>query len=432
MTTKRVTIAVVSMAAVLAGLGAWTTADAAPTSDRVSVAQVATERDRDTRAEVRFRPKKGVSFNVPGSQEINAKVLRAIRHSPKRSKIRAMTWNFNSWVFVNALRAAHNRGVSVRIIMARTLANEQGPNGPFAVMRRALAGGNNNSRRPAMKSWFRTCSHSCRGTGGAMHSKLYLFSKVGRAKQVVMSSSANLTGSAASAQYNDMYTIVGRKKPYAVSIKVFNEAAKDRPAPYRGYQDGKIRGWFTPNKGRPDLPYQMLNNVKCQGARGAGIRGRTSIRIAQDVFNGDRGAKIARRIKELHRFGCNVRIVYSQMAGQSREILAGVPKNHLVSDRDGDGAYDIYLHMKAMSISGFYGRNRGARIVYNGTANFSGIGLIADENGLVIERDGVERAYGRQINRLFNIHLKSVPLDPEVEESVERGLVIDPYRNMEQ
>ena len=49
-----------------------------------------------------------------------------------------MTWNFNSWVFVNALRAAHNRGASVRIIMARSLANEQGPNGPFGVMRRAL------------------------------------------------------------------------------------------------------------------------------------------------------------------------------------------------------------------------------------------------------------------------------------------------------
>ena len=434
MTTKRVTIVVVSMAAALAThLGAGATAGATAPVDRVSAAaQIAADNDRagerEAKAPVRFRPRKGVSFNVPGSQAINSKVLRAIRYTPKGSKIRAMTWNFNSWVFVNALRAAHNRGVSVRIIMARTLANEQGPNGPFNVMRRALAGGNNNSRRQEMKSWFRTCSHSCRGTAGAMHSKLYLFSKVGRAKRVVMSSSANLTGSAASNQYNDMYTITERKKPYNVSIKVFNEAAQDRPAPWRGYKDGTIMGWFTPNKGRPDLPYQMLNAVKCHGARGAGIRGRTAIRIAQDVFNGNRGAKIARRIKALHRNGCNVRIVYSQMAGQSRAILAGVPKNHLVSDRDGDGAFDIYLHMKAMSISGYFGKDRGTRIVFNGTANFSGIGLIADENGLVIRRDGVERQYGRQINRLFNIHLRSVPRDPD---KVERGEVIDPYRNME-
>ena len=81
--------------------------------------------------------------------------------------------------------------------------------------------------------------------------------------------------------------------------------------------------------------------------------------------------------------------------------------------------------MKAMSISGYFGKDRGARIVFNGTRT-SGIGLIADENGLVIRRDGVERQYGRQINRLFNIHLRSVPLDPEVQEDVERGQVIDP------
>ena len=433
MTTKSWTIAVVSMATVLAGLGAWTTAEAAP-ADRISVANIATDKDRgverEAKAPARFRVEKGVSFNAPRSQAINSKVLRAIRHTPKHGKIRAMTWNFNSWVFVGALRAAHKRGASVRIIMARTLANEQGPNGPFAVMRRALASGN-KGRRQQYKSWFRTCSHSCRGTRGAMHSKLYLFSKVGRSTRVVMSSSANMTGSAATAQWNDMYTITERKKPYNVSIKVFNEAARDRPAPWHSYTDGTITGWFNPNNGRPDRPFQMLKKVKCHGAKGAGIRGRTSIRIAQDVFNGARGAKIARRIKELQRRGCNIRLVYSQLVGPSRGILAGVPKNHLVADRDGDGAYDIYLHMKAMSISGNYGNDRGTRIVFNGSANWSGLGLMADEQGLVIRRDGVERQYGRQINKLFNIHLRSVPLDPEVQEKVERGKVIDPYRNME-
>jgi len=434
-TTKRVTIAMVSIAAVIATLGAYTAADASLVEGTSSVRPAGSHADRVQERNARppkdrFRPKKGVSFNSPGDQTINAKVLRAIQHTPKGAKIRAMTWNFNSWVFVNKLREAHNRGVSVRIIMARSLANEQGPNGHFAQMRRALKGGNNAKRRPEMKSWFRTCSNSCRGRGGAMHSKLYLFSQVGQAKRVVMSSSANLTGSAAANQWNDMYTITERRVPYKVSIQVFNEAAKDRLAPWRSYKDGSIRGWFTPNRGRPDLPYEMLKDVRCKGAKGAGINGRTSIRIAQDVFNGDRGAKIARQIKFLHQRGCNIRIVYSQMAGQSRAILAGVPKNHLVRDGDGDGAYDIYLHMKAMAISGNYRGDRGARIVFNGTANFSGIGLIADENGLVIERDRVEKLYGQRINKLFRIHLTSVPLDPDLA-ARRGGAPIDPYRNME-
>lgn len=431
MTTKRVTIAVVSMAAVLATLGT-STAAAAQVVDGTSVARAAAvHADRDGKPKPptdKFHPEKGLSFNSPGDQTINSKLLRAIDHSHKGSKIRAMTWNFNSWVFVNHLRDAHNRGVSVRIIMARTLANEQGPNGPYAQLKRALA--QNGKRHAQMKSWFRTCSNSCRGHGGAMHSKLYLFSQVGRASKVVMSSSANMTGSAASNQWNDMYTIVGRKLPYKTSIMVFNEAALDRLAPWHTYQDGKIRGWFAPNRGRPDLPYEMLNDIKCKGAKGAGINGHTSIRIAQDVFNGGRGAKIAKRIKFLWQHGCNIRIVYSQMAGKSRAILAGVPKNHLVRDGDGDGAYDIYLHMKAMSISGNYKGDPGARIVFNGTANWSGIGLIGDENGLVIEKDSVERAYGARINKLFNIHLVSVPLDPDL--GVEGRLgTIDRYRNME-
>lgn len=428
MTTKRMTIAMVSMAAVLATSLGTSTAGAAPIEGMaVEVAGAAGAGDRV--AEVagdRFRPKKGVSFNSPGSQEINSKVIRAIDHTPKGAKIRAMTWNFNSWVFVNHLRDAHNRGVSVRIIMARSLANEQSGNGPYAQLKRALS--RNGNRKPEMRSWFRTCSNSCRGTGGAMHSKLYLFSRVGAAKQVVMSSSANMTGSAASSQWNDMFTIVDRPVPYKVSIKVFNEAGLDRLAPWHTYQDRFIRGWFNPNRGRPDLPFEMLNDVKCRGARGAGINGRTAIRIAQDVFNGNRGAKIARRIKELHRQGCNIRIVYSQMAGKSRAALAGVPKNHLVRDGDGDCAYDIYLHMKAMSISGHYKNDRSTRIVFNGSANWSGLGLIADENGLVIENDAVERLYGRQINRLFNIRLSSPPCTPP---TLARGEVFDPYMNME-
>ena len=429
MTTKRVTMAMVSTAAVLATcLGTSTAADAG-LSDGPSFSSVgsAAANDADNKAKPdRFRTKPGTTFNGPGSQAINSKVLRAIDHTPKGGKIRAMTWNFNSWTFVNRLRAAHYRGVSVRIIMARSLAYEQGPNGPFAQMKRALA--NNGNRRPEMRSWFRTCSNSCRGTGGAMHSKLYLFSEVGQSKRVVMSSSANMTGSAASNQWNDMFTIVDRKVPYRTSIKVFNEAGRDRVAPWHTYEDRFIRGWFNPSRGRPDIPYEMLNDVRCRGARGGGINGRTAIRIAQDVFNGGRGAKIARRIKQLHNQGCNIRIVYSQMAKQSRAILAGVPKNHLVRDRDGDCAYDIYLHMKAMSISGFYKKDRGARIVFNGTANWSGIGLFADENGLVIEKDEVERLYGRQINRLFGIRLSSPPCTPP---ALERGQVFDPYRNME-
>jgi hypothetical protein len=372
----------------------------------------------------RYRPAPGVTFNTPGDQSINNKVLRAVRHTFKRNKIRAMTWNLNSWVFVRALREAHQRGASVRVIMSRQLAREQGRRGPFRTLQRALAKGS-KSRPKQYRSWARTCSNSCRGRRGAMHTKMYVFSRSGAQRRVVMSSSANLTGAAARNQYNDMFTITGNKVPYRRSIKVFNQAAQDRPFAPLVYKSGAVRGWFQPRGNRVDLPMRMLDQVRCHGARGAGINGRTSIRIAQDVILGDRGIRIARKIRSLHRHGCNVRLVYSQLGGRIWKILRNVPRNHLVRDRDGDGAYDVYLHMKAMAISGRYGRSRGARIVYQGSENWSGLAKVSDEQGLIIRRDGVEKKYGRQINKLFGIRLvsaRAVPGQPPVD---------DPYQNME-
>ena len=174
----------------------------------------------------------GRHLQRPGQQSINDKVLRAIRHSQRGSKIRAMTWNFNSWVFVRALRRAHKRGVSVRVIMARSLAQEQGRGGPYNTLRRALQRGD---RRPEMRSWFHTCAHSCRGRGGSMHAKMYIFSRTGAQRRVVMSSSANMTGSAATVQYNDMFTVVGSKPAFRGSMNTFNEASRDRPARARVY-----------------------------------------------------------------------------------------------------------------------------------------------------------------------------------------------------
>ncbi len=382
----------------------------------------ATSASADGRERARYRPSAGVTFNSPGDFEINNKVLRAIRHTQRGEKIRVMTWNLSGWSFVNALRKAHQRGVSVRVIMARSLAREQGPNGPYRTLKRALK---KQHRKAEMRSWFRTCQNSCRGKRGAMHTKMYLFSKTGAQPKVVMSSSANLTGAAATNQYNDMYTVRGAKKAYKASIKVFNQAGRDRRARPVVYQAGKIRGWFQPRTGRNDIVMNMLKKVHCKGARGAGIKGRTSIRIAQDVLLGKRGIRIAKRLRELNQRGCNIRLVYSQLGGNVYKLLRWIPRNHLVQDRDGDGAYDVYLHMKAMAISGHYGGQRDARVVYQGSENWSPLAAMSDEQGLIINRDSVERKYGKRINRLFNTHLPSARPLPRAQQAP------NPYVNME-
>jgi len=361
--------------------------------------QVAQDRDgrlgETTKAKYKVAP--GVTFNTPFKNQyaIKNKLSRAIRHTPKGEKIRVMTWNFQAVGLTNDLINAHKRGVSVRLFMARSLVN-----GEFRRLTSALKKGN-KKRTKAMRSWTRTCSNSCRGKAGAMHSKWVTISRAGRSKWVVMQGSANLTGAASVNQWNDWHTTVGRRKIYKAYQRVFSESAKDRKAKAFTKREGDTVAWFAPRGGRKDLVLSMLNDVKCKGAKGAGIKGRTAIRIASAVIQNDRGQRIARQIKNLHNRGCNIRMVYTMSSNNVMSILRGVPVRHLAYDNNGDGSYDDYLHMKSMTISGNWRGDRGARVVFNGSANWSTIGQISDEQGMIVRRDSLEKKYGKWINGLY-------------------------------
>lgn len=404
-------------------------ASAASVATAAPAAAAAAERKRRP-----FRVKKGLTVTNPLNHtrdNINAQIHAAINHTRKGATIRMMSWNFDSWPYVRALTAAHQRGVSVQLIMARTLFKAQAANKPAKVLARNLAKG--NKRRPAaMRSWVRTCSHSCRGRGGAMHSKWYAFSQSGASKQVVMNTSANLTAAAGgSVQWNDMYTTVGREKIYQQYMLVFRQSKRDRRFPYLEFRDKDITGFFFPLNGARHPAMRMLNRVRCTGAVRAGVNGRTSIRAAIDVFNNEIGLRLARKLQQLHRQGCNVRVVYSQVARKIYPVIRSMPFNHLVQDRDGDGSYDRYLHSKVLTISGNYAGNPTERIVLNGSANWSGTGISSDEQGMIINRDAVEKRYSAWINEMFRIKLESAPLDPELAEDSGRRVPIDPYANME-
>ncbi|MEJ7741655.1 MAG: hypothetical protein WKF73_03370 [Nocardioidaceae bacterium] len=59
------------------------------------------------------------------------------------------------------------------------------------------------------------CRNGCRGSRpAAMHSKFYLFSKVGLASKVTMVSSANLTFGGVFKGWNDLFTVVGNNVLY--------------------------------------------------------------------------------------------------------------------------------------------------------------------------------------------------------------------------
>lgn len=363
-----------------------------------------------------YTPRTGVKINHPlrpkMRRNINAHVLKTIRSTPRGAKIRMISWNVRSGPYRRALLKAHNRGVSVRILMSNGVAMRQAPNQDYGILKRGLKKGN-KKRSGEMKSWMRTCKAACRGPNGIAHAKWFIFSKAGKANWVVMAGSANLTEVSTTNQWNDMYTVTGNRGLYHQFDRVFGQAARDRtahPAYVQYTASPGMKAWFLPYRGakaKGDPVLNMLRPVICSGAKGAGINGKTSIRIAQTAILDARGQEIAKRLKYLHNHGCNVRITYTVLGPDVGRILrrdggrGAIPMRQIAQDFDGDGSFDRYLHMKTLTISGHYGGDRAAHRTYNGSQNWTQVGLNSDEAGFILKSIGVERKYSRWINELF-------------------------------
>ena len=379
------------------------------------VQQVSAAQATESNAPRNYSPQLGPLFNDPLSDAKARRINRHIRWSiesvPKGERIRIFSWNISSDAFEKALIHAHQRGVSVRVLMSNGIADSQDDTGSYRRLKRALAQ-HQASRRPSQKSWVRTCTNSCRGKSGAAHSKFFLFSKVGKRHDVVMVGSPNMTRSAALNQWNELITFTNRPTLYSTFISVFDQSAHDQPVtpPYVTAEEGDTSSWFTPYTGPPtgDPVLALLGNVKCKGAtHRSGINGFTKIRIAGDAFVGDRGLRIAEKIRQLNNWGCNIKLLYAVMGKRiastlfSKKGRGPVRARHYVQDLDCDGLYDNYIHMKSIAISGHYGTDTSTYMTLNGSNNWSGFGAASDDAGLVVEREGLERKYADWIDHLW-------------------------------
>ena len=390
----------------------------------------------------RYSPAPGVVFNAAlgrraDRNRVFGKIIAAINHAPAKSRIRIMSWNIMSRTAVDALIRAQLRGVKIRVLMDNTNLVDV-PNPGFKRLKATFK--RNNQKIPQQRrSYAKTCVGSCRGQRGAAHSKFYLFSKTGKAKNVVMQGSANLTVAGAVNQWNDLYTWVDNKQLYKFAVRVHHQMWRDQPVVQQFVQldTGKDLLGFTPligPGGRTADPIQsLLGEVQCLGATGgAGKGGRTVIRAAPDVMRNERGMAIAARLKDLYAQGCDVRIAYTVMGVDVFRFLnqptarGVVPKKHLVQDFDGDGEFDNYFHLKALTINGVFSGNPTSWLTLNGSSNWSGFAAVSDENFGVIRRRNTTMKYQHFIDYWYENFPKSKPRVL----SRMRG-VVDPYAHVD-
>jgi phosphatidylserine/phosphatidylglycerophosphate/cardiolipin synthase-like enzyme len=410
-------------------------------------AQPGAPQNVDKKPPERYDVPVGVRTNNPlGSREARRRIISHLLHTinsvPGGQKIRFATWNMRSDDIVNALIAAHRRGVSVRVVIDRLNANPDNPNRGFARLTRALKSGQ-GQRPPGMKSFTRRCASSCRAPRGIAHVKFYLFSKVRTARNksvddVVMFGSANATDLAAYAQWNDVYTVRGQGAVYREFDHIFGQMTRDHRVvqPYETYQHGNMTLYFYPYRGvgtERDPLMEVLDSIDCKGATdGTGTHGFTKIRIAQTSIWDDRGIAIARQLAAMWNRGCDIKLVYAVLGNVVRRILrraprGGVPIRQIAQDFNRDGEYDRYLHMKNMAVSGVYAGVTDAQVVWNGSANWTPVALESDEVVARIYSSKLRQRYSRWVDYLYS-HPPKFSCNPICGGPVNRG--VDPYAKM--
>jgi hypothetical protein len=404
---KRVSLALALVLAVLAGMSATSTP-----AVRAEAAVVPP----------RFTPTTGVLFNNPDGTLAQQYVLldnlgKAVDAAPPGSVIRFATYSFSYQPLVDQLLRAYARGVQVRLLIDSHSETPQ-----ILQLRKTLG------TSTARTSYARTCTYGCMSSKPSfLHSKLYMFSTSGKAKQVVVISSANPARTGATGSWNNHYTIVGNETLYLANLRNFNDMLKDRTNTgyYRTASSGPYKVYFFPRGGKDrfsDTYYNVLSSVKCRGvAPGYGSNGRTVIKISMYRWTTLR-RNLAQKLRELQGQGCLIQAVYPADTVEApvvRELLAyngPYGKIKLYNgrlDRDKDGELDLYVHSKYLIINGGYGSRNDVKAVYTGSPNFTSNSLReSNETALRIGIDSVYDAFDKNFNFMrdrYSIPVTKVP-----------------------
>ncbi|MBO9521036.1 MAG: hypothetical protein J7518_05815 [Nocardioidaceae bacterium] len=337
----------------------------------------------------RYAPQPGVRFNHWNDATRNYNkmhVLRTVQSVPPGGTIRWIIYSFGDRDILNALVAARKRGVSVQVLAnfhnRETWAEWRALEKALGT-RRVIAGKN-----PERISWARMCDKSCRGYGGHVHLKVFLFSQAKTSKYVTMFGSWNPTWVANQRQWNHLETSLDRDT-YLGYLRVFAQAKLDRPFPYVQWASGSRLHMVFPKTGvtaRTDPMFMDLGKVRCTGVTGnTGRGGRTVIRIAMYAWYGHRGDWMAKRVRSLWSQGCNVAIIYGIMSDRARLLLRSssgrgpIPMRQATVPTVSAEPYR-YLHDKYVALSGVWGDKTNATIVWAGSTNFSDLGFAADDS----------------------------------------------------
>ncbi|WP_345042771.1 phospholipase D-like domain-containing protein [Streptomyces sannanensis] len=335
----------------------------------------------------------GAVFNNPKgtTDEKNAvknHIIDAINKTQSGRLIRAAMYALTDEDYTNALIAAYNKGVNVRVV----LDGKYVTTGSTADDLRNVLGTDTSK-----SSWVTVCGTgtddlACIGTGNNAlnHNKFFLFSRVGgvvgEGEDVVIQASANQTSANTQKYFNNAYTVVGNTALYTAYVGYFNDlAAQVKNSNYykTGYADS-LKYYFFP-QGSGDVMADFVNNVSCTGNSTVGTANghKSIIRVAASMFFNRpavRDALVARANE-----GCSVQIVYAEADASYVSTLkrhANITLKQLY-DLNTDGTVKYQVHSKYLLVEGNYAGHPDTYWTFMGSHNLDLSSLRENDEALL-------------------------------------------------
>jgi hypothetical protein len=360
-----------------------------------------------------YTPRTGAIFNDPTGTRTQQYAIfdhinRAIDSTPSGSTIRMAVFSFAQTNMADRLIAAYRRGVHVQLIF-----DDHHVYSAETKLLKTFGGD------PQARSFVVFCSGACRGYGGNMHHKFFLFRRAGEATRVVMTGSNNITRHNAEDQWADVYTEVGNRRLYDSFVAIFRQMKLRTPVDpsFVTTTAGRIQAQFLPDPEvtAEDDPLMLaLAPIQCLApvdqtepsptpttptAPPPAALG-TVVRLSIHAWNGTRGRYLAERVAELKRSGCRVKVIMGEGSGPLiRDILANAGITVFYgTQRNKRGR--ILTHQKVFSVSGRYGDDPDARIVWTGSHNWSNDALRRDDLLLKISDPKVFLQYRRNFQQI--------------------------------
>ncbi|MCD0450593.1 phospholipase D-like domain-containing protein [Actinocorallia sp. API 0066] len=325
-----------------------------------------------------YTPAQGALFSRPtaagaGSENvIRDHLIALIDHASPGSSIKVAMYLWRDKAITDALvRAKNRRKVTVQVIMNNSLDSDSQEH--FKDLRKRIG-----TYRPGFTetSWAGECVRTwgCLGTG-IHHNKFFLFSRVGKAKDVVVQSSANLTLEERTEFWNNAYTVAdsGLYGIYDSYFERLREGVGRVTTPdddaYTHAVSGRHQLYTTPSAGTTDPISDVLDQIVCS----TDPKKPTRIRVAMFKFGLIPVAERLAALKATEGGHCRVRVVYGNFGTNLATVfrMEAILRKGTNLARVCEGLMTV--HSKYMTIDTGAGSFEGVtqrKVVFTGSFNY--------------------------------------------------------------